>query len=213
MEKMDGKTMDIVADNVGKLKELFPEAFTEDGTTEGTEGHGKKIDFEVLKELLGDYVTDKDERYSFTWNGKSKARMIAQTPSTGTLRNRNSDVNVNQHNRLHPYYLIYIENDGQVITDHTQVKSLLDLVRSSCKGLSKPISPACKLFNAQTGDGRNMTRYSDLLGQAIRSMVEVKEDKDIDSLFSGVCTTALVDTIKGLDDFELIAFLVIQEDK
>ena len=84
MEKMDGKTMDIVAENVGKLKEMFPEAFTEDGsygTTKDT-----KIDFEVLKELLGEYVNDKDERYSFTWNGKSKARMIAQTPSTGTLR-------------------------------------------------------------------------------------------------------------------------------
>jgi len=85
MEKMDGKTMDIVAENVGKLKELFPEAFTEDGTTKDTKGT-KKIDFEVLKELLGEYVSDKDERYSFTWNGKSKARMIAQTPSTGTLR-------------------------------------------------------------------------------------------------------------------------------
>lgn len=130
-----------------------------------------------------------------------------------TLRNRNSGVNVNQHNRLHPYYLIYIGNDGEVITDHTQVKPLLDLVRSSCKGLTNPISSVCQLFNATTGDGRDMTRYSDLLGQAIRSMVEVKEDKDIDSLFSGVNTTALVDTIKGLDDFELISFLVVQGDE
>lgn len=88
MEKMDGKTMDIVAENVDKLKELFPEAFTEDGsygTTKDTKST-KKIDFEVLKELLGEYVSDKEERYSFNWNGKSKARMIAQTPSTGTLR-------------------------------------------------------------------------------------------------------------------------------
>lgn len=75
MEKMDGKTMDIVAENVGKLKELFPEAFTEG-----------KVDFDALKEVLGTFVDDRDERYSFTWNGKSKARMIAQTPSTGTLR-------------------------------------------------------------------------------------------------------------------------------
>ena len=75
MEKMDGKTMDIVAENVGKLKELFPEAFTEG-----------KVDFEALKEVLGTFVDDRDERYSFTWNGKSKARMIAQMPSTGTLR-------------------------------------------------------------------------------------------------------------------------------
>ena len=75
MEKMDGKTMDIVAENVGKLKELFPEAFTEG-----------KVDFDALKEVLGTFVDDRDERYSFTWNGKSKARMIAQAPSTGTLR-------------------------------------------------------------------------------------------------------------------------------
>ena len=75
MEKMDGKTMDIVAENVGKLKELFPEAFTEG-----------KVDFDALKEVLGTFVDNRDERYSFTWNGKSKARMIAQTPSTGTLR-------------------------------------------------------------------------------------------------------------------------------
>lgn len=88
MKKMDGKTMDIVAENIGKLKELFPEAFTEDGSDYGTTKDTKstKINFEVLKELLGEYVTDKDERYSFTWNGKSKARMIAQTSSTGTLR-------------------------------------------------------------------------------------------------------------------------------
>lgn len=73
--EMDSKTMDIVAENVSKLKELFPEAFTEG-----------KVDFEALKEVLGEYVDGHEERYSFTWNGKSKARMIAQTPSAGTLR-------------------------------------------------------------------------------------------------------------------------------
>lgn len=72
---MDSTSTNIVADNINKLKELFPEAFTEG-----------KVDFDALKEVLGDYVDGRDERYSFTWNGKSKARMIAQTPSTGTLR-------------------------------------------------------------------------------------------------------------------------------
>lgn len=129
-----------------------------------------------------------------------------------TLRNRNADVTINQHNRLHPYYLIYIGSDGEVITDHTQVKPLLDLVRSSCKGLSNPIPSVFKQFNDETQDGRDMAKYSGLLGQAIRSMIEVRGNKDIDSLFSGVHTTALVDTIKGLDDFELISFLVVQED-
>jgi superfamily II DNA or RNA helicase len=130
-----------------------------------------------------------------------------------TLRNRNTGVNINQHNRLHPYYLVYISNNGEVITDHTQVKQLLDLVRSGCKGLDAPVLEICQWFNRETNDGREMTRYSDLLGQAIRSMIEVKEDKDLDSLFTGTKTTALVDTIQGLDDFELISFLVIQVPK
>ncbi|MCD4806812.1 MAG: DEAD/DEAH box helicase family protein [Methanococcoides sp.] len=130
-----------------------------------------------------------------------------------TLRNRNSGINVSQHNRLHPYYLVYINNDGEVITDHTQVKPLLDLARSSCKGLDTPSYDVCKRFNSDTNDGREMDHYSNLLGQAIQSMIEVKEDNDIDSLFSGTNTTALVDTIKRLDDFELISFLIVQEEQ
>ena len=130
-----------------------------------------------------------------------------------TLRNLNQGVNINQQNRLHPYYLVYIGQDGEVITNHTEVKSLLDLVRSACKGQGQPIPAIYQLFNQVTEDGRNMQVYSDLLGKAIRSMIDVKEDKDLDSLFSGGSTTALVNTIAGLDDFELVTFLVIQADQ
>ncbi|MDU7759329.1 MAG: helicase-related protein, partial [Enterobacter asburiae] len=128
-----------------------------------------------------------------------------------TLRNRNPSVNVSQHNRLHPYYLVYINREGEVIHDHTEVKRLLDLVRTCCKGQAQPITDACLLFNEETADGRKMQVYSDLLGKAIRSMIEVKEEKDLDSLFCGGKTTALVNTIAGLDDFELLTFLIIQE--
>ena len=128
-----------------------------------------------------------------------------------TLRNLNPDVNINQQNRLHPYYLVYINREGEVVHDHTEVKHLLDLVRSCCKGQSQSIPDVCRLFNKETVDGRKMQVYSDLLGKTIRSMIEVKEEKDLDSLFSGGKTTALVNTIAGLDDFELITFLVIQE--
>ena len=75
IEKLDGKSMDIVADNIEKLKEIFPDVFTEG-----------KVDFEALEATLGEYVEGKEERYSFNWNGKAAARRIAQTPSTGTLR-------------------------------------------------------------------------------------------------------------------------------
>ena len=126
------------------------------------------------------------------------------------LKNIHDSVNVNQQNRLHPFYLVYIDDDGQIVADHTEVKRLLDLIRSSCKGRIEPMRDVCQIFNERTEDGRKMGRYSDLLSTAIRSMIEVKEEKDIDSLFSGGRTTALTHTIKGLDDFELIAFLVIE---
>jgi hypothetical protein len=128
-----------------------------------------------------------------------------------TLRNRNSGVNVNQHNRLHPFYLVYIGQDGEVIHDHTEVKRLLDLVRTGCKGQAKPVPVVFERVNIETDDGRRMQAYSNLLGKSIRSMIEVNEEKDVDSLFTGGKTTALTNTIAGLDDFELISFLVIEE--
>ncbi|MEE9445718.1 MAG: hypothetical protein V3V19_08635 [Cocleimonas sp.] len=127
-----------------------------------------------------------------------------------TLRNRNHGVNINQQNRLHPYYLVYIGQNGEIVTNHTQVKRILDTVRSACKGQNVPDKSASEAFNQITQDGRNMDAYSQLLDQAIASMIEVKEEGDIDSLFTSDKTTALVDTIQGLDDFELISFLVIQ---
>ncbi|MDA9783578.1 helicase-related protein [Gammaproteobacteria bacterium] len=126
------------------------------------------------------------------------------------LKNINDTVNIDQQNRLHPYYLVYISNDGEIVADHTEVKRLLDLARSCCKNQTSPIANVCALFNSVTRDGRNMEPYSNLLSDAIRSMVDVKEEKDLDSLFSSGETTALVNSIQGLDDFELLAFIVIQ---
>jgi hypothetical protein len=126
------------------------------------------------------------------------------------LKNIHDSVNINQQNRLHPYYLVYIANDGEIIADHTEVKRLLDLIRTSCKGREAPIQNACRTFNERTDDGRKMEHYSGLLSSAIRSMIELKEEKDIDSLFSGGRTSALTHTIAGLGDFELIGFLVVE---
>lgn len=127
-----------------------------------------------------------------------------------TLRNVNDSVNEDKQNRLHPFYLIYIARDGEVIANHFEVKKLLDLVRTSAKGVAEPIINLCSVFNRETKDGRDMSLYSELLSQAIQSMIAVKEEKDIDSLFSGGETTALANTINGLDDFELVAFIVVQ---
>jgi hypothetical protein len=128
-----------------------------------------------------------------------------------TLYNRNPSVNVNRRNRLHPYYLVYIGNDGEVIADHTQAKRLLDLARAACKGRDKPIEAAYHAFNRVTRDGKDMHFYSKLLDQAIASIIGKEEENDIDSLFSGGRTTALTAKIEGLEDFELISFIVVQE--
>ncbi|PWQ97868.1 helicase-related protein [Leucothrix pacifica] len=126
-----------------------------------------------------------------------------------SLRNRNHSVNINQQNRLHPYYLIYISEDGEVIINHMQVRPLLDHVRAACKGRTEPIPSAFEHFNTVTKDGRDMHFYSDLLDKAIASMIEVKETKDIESLFGNRETTAKQHDIAGLDDFELINFIVV----
>ncbi len=125
------------------------------------------------------------------------------------LRNVNADETINRGNRLHPHYLVYLDNDGNVIADHTEVKHLLDLIRAGCRVYEEPVAEVCRIFNAATHEGADMDHYSDLLTAAIRSMIDVTEERDLDSLFSAGHTTALTQTIGGLDDFELIAFLAV----
>lgn len=126
------------------------------------------------------------------------------------LKNRNKGVNINNQNLLHPFYMVYIGHDGEVICDHLSPKNMLDNMRAACRGINEPIKELCAQFNRDTKDGHDMTHYSDLLQQAIRSIIEVKEESDILSLFSAGETTALSHEIKGLNDFELICFLVIK---
>lgn len=143
----------------------------------------------------------------------SKTELGLQPGVIFTLRSLNVDADINQQNRLHPFYLIYINLNGELVHNQTEVKRLLDLVRTCCKGQVKPITDVCQRFNSATSDGRKMQVYSDLLSRSIRSMIDVKEEKDLDSLFSGGKTTALTNTIAGLDDFELISFIVVQDEQ
>lgn len=126
------------------------------------------------------------------------------------LKNRSDSVNIDNRNRLHPFYMVYIGDDGNVICDHLSPKQMLDIMRHICKGRTEPIPEAYRPFNKETRDGRNMKKYSELLGDAISSIIEVKEESDIDSFLGGEQVSFLSNEIKGLDDFELICFLVIR---
>ena len=127
------------------------------------------------------------------------------------LKNRTNSVNIDNQNRLHPFYMVYISNNGDVVCDHLSPKEMLDKVRFLCKGKTEPIPELYKQFNKETRDGKNMTEFSKLLGDAISSTIEVKEESDIDSFLSGGQVSFLSNEIKGLDDFELICFLVVKD--
>ena len=126
------------------------------------------------------------------------------------LKNINNSVNIDNHNRIHPFYMVYIGADGEMVCDYLNPKKMLDTVRLLCRGKKESILSLCRKFNEETNDGRDMQEVSDLLNDAINSIIDVKEDSDIDSLFSAGGTSALMSDISGLEDFELICFLVIK---
>ncbi len=126
------------------------------------------------------------------------------------LKNVKNEININSQNRLHPFYMVYITDDGEVVIDHLSPKDMLDTFRLLCKGRKEPYKELCDRFNTETDDGRNMGKYSQLLGDAIASIIEVKDESEMDSFLSGKQVSFLTETITGLDDFELISFLVIR---
>lgn len=126
------------------------------------------------------------------------------------LKNRNNGVNIDNLNRIHPFYMVYIGVDGEIICDYLNPKKLLDTMRLSCRGKSEPIKEVYQKFNDETNDGRDMIDMSGLLSDAITSIIDTKEESDIDSLFKAGGTSALMSVVSGLDDFELICFLVVK---
>ena len=126
------------------------------------------------------------------------------------LKNRNNGVNIDNLNRIHPFYMVYVGVDGEIICDYLNPKKLLDIMRLSCRGKSEPIKEVYQKFNNETNDGRDMTDMSSLLSDAITSIIDTKEESDIDSLFKAGGTSALMSAVSGLDDFELICFLVVK---
>ena len=126
------------------------------------------------------------------------------------LKNINNSVNIDNQNRIHPFYMVYIGIDGEIICDYLNPKKMLDDIRLLCRGKKEPIKELCRKFNEETDDGRDMTEMSELLSEAIDSIIDCKEESDIDSLFSAGGTSALMSAVSGLDDFELICFLVVK---
>jgi SNF2 family DNA or RNA helicase len=125
------------------------------------------------------------------------------------LKNINGGVNIDNQNRLHPFYMVYI-GGGEVVCDHLSPKEMLDTMRLLCKGRTTPEFELCRTFNKETRDGKDMRKYSTLLGEAISSIITVKDEGELDSFLKGDAVSFLSNKISGLDDFELICFLVVR---
>ena len=126
------------------------------------------------------------------------------------LRNINNGVNIDNQNRIHPFYMVYVGMDGEIVCDYLNPKKMLDNIRLLCRGKVEVMKDLCQRFNEETDDGKNMNKISQLLSEAVNSIVNSKEESDIDSLFSSGGTSALMSAVSGLDDFELICFLVVK---
>lgn len=109
--------------------------------------------------------------------------------------------------------MVYVDMDGNVITDHLSPKKLLDKMRYLARNEEEPIPSIYKPFNKETRDGRNMKIYSALLGKAIDSIIEKKSESDAKTFLSGGQISFINTMMKDLDDFELICFLVVRKEE
>lgn len=126
------------------------------------------------------------------------------------LRNVNQELDAKTRNQIHPFYLVYVSDEGEVVHGYLDPKESLDAMRRLCKGKSEPDAALCRAYNKVTKNGRDMRAASGLLRSAIETIVEEKAEADLDSFFSGGTTSFLENDVAGLDDFELVCFLVVR---
>lgn len=126
------------------------------------------------------------------------------------LRNVNTKVDRDGRNHLHPFYVVRMGFDGSVVRGHLEPKAVLDDMRLLCRGKSEPDMALCRTYNRETKNGRDMRREAGLLRDAVASIVDSKQESDVDSFFTDGTTGFLENDIEGLDDFELVCFLVVR---
>lgn len=161
---------------------------------------------------LLDYVKTHDNLDQVPYGLHAVVKGYDDTPK-GTLfvlKNKNDKINHHQRNQLHPFYMVYIQNDSSVHIDHLQPKKLLDIFRKLCKGNSEPLLSLCRDFNQETKDGKNMQKYSQLLQDAVSSIVDINEELSISSFIKGEQFSLDLGDIEGVNDFELICFINIR---
>ena len=127
-----------------------------------------------------------------------------------TLRQVMGKEQSKEQNPLFPYYMVYITDDGQVQLSFLHAKKILDYYKKLCSGKNEVLKELVEEFNKETNDGRRMEHYSDLLEASIENIIGKKQDIGVSSLFSKGGTTMQKSLFDGIEDFELITFLVLK---
>lgn len=115
------------------------------------------------------------------------------------------------NNSLHPYYLVYVNDDGKVMYNHMNTKKILDVYKKICRGNDEVSRDLLDDFYSDTSEGSEMDEYCSFLENAIRDIIGKKEEEGIMSLFSSGGTNFSAQTFKPLEDFELVSFLIIKQ--
>jgi len=111
---------------------------------------------------------------------------------------------------LEPYYLVYVNEENEIKLGFTSAKTMLDIYKNLCMGQDEVMSEAVKLFENETDNYNDMSKYTTQLKEAVESIIGKKEESGMDSLFSRGGTTIASDSISNIEDFELISYLVIK---
>lgn len=119
-------------------------------------------------------------------------------------------MNIDKLNRLHPYYLVYIKNSGELVLKHIESKKILDALRLACNGKREAIDNLCQKIVDETNDYYKMNHYSILLKQSIHSILQTEEEKTVLSLFKSGGTVSGKNIFKGIEDFKLITFIIVR---
>lgn len=127
-----------------------------------------------------------------------------------TLKQINNVAKTEESNALYPYYMVYVYDNGEVKYNFLRTKSILDFYKKLCSGKDKVLADLVREFNSETADGKDMSKYSSLLESAIDNLIGKKEEKGMASLFRKGGTHIQKSLFKGIEDFELISFLVIK---
>jgi hypothetical protein len=126
------------------------------------------------------------------------------------LKQKNFTESEKSQNSLYPYHLVYVNDDGSILVKNTNPKKILDVYKAISNGKDEVIKHLVEDFNQETKNGNKMDKYTSLLEKAIFDIKGYIEEKGVKSLFRLGKSTILDNKVTGLDDFELVTFMVVK---